>query len=183
LVDTATDLVRTHGPDGFSLRAAARAAGVDPAAVYRHFTDRSALLAAVAAVGFERLADDMVAGMAAAGDAPADRFEALGRAYVAFALTDPQHFRVMFGPYGSGPSRGADGAGGPSAYGLLVDALGDMGTAGVMSGPVEAAAMTAWAAIHGISTLLIDGAVTMTDTEADAAIDHVIGSVIRGLGA
>jgi AcrR family transcriptional regulator len=182
LVETSLTLVRDQGVDGFSLRAAARSAGVDPAAVYRHFADRSALLGAVASVGFRQLADEIASGMAAAGGPAGARFAAAGRSYVSFARANPEYLRVMFGPYGSGPLRAAADAGDPSAYGLLVGVLRDLLDEGVIVGPVDRAAVTAWAAIHGMSTLLVDRAIAMTEQEIDDAVDHLVRSVLHGLG-
>ena len=45
LVDAALRLIEEQGPQGFSLSDAARAAGVTPAAVYRHFNGRDDLIA------------------------------------------------------------------------------------------------------------------------------------------
>ena len=56
LLEAARKLIEQHGPIGFSLTEAARLAGVSPAAPYRHFRDRDALLAEVARNGFERFA-------------------------------------------------------------------------------------------------------------------------------
>src|SRR5215813_10430287 len=57
LLDATLRLVEEHGPQGFTLRAAARAAGVSPGAPYHHFADKDALLAAVAEEGFELFGD------------------------------------------------------------------------------------------------------------------------------
>lgn len=56
LLEAARKLIEEHGAFGFSLTEAARLAGVSPAAPYRHFRDRDALLAEVARSGFERFA-------------------------------------------------------------------------------------------------------------------------------
>lgn len=92
-------LVAEKGPEGFTLREAARAVGVNHAAVYRHFADKRALLADLAAEGFRGLAEAIHAALAAAPahDAIA-RLRAIGTAYVAFALADPARFRLISGP-------------------------------------------------------------------------------------
>jgi AcrR family transcriptional regulator len=154
------------------MRAAAREAGVNPAAVYRHFTDRSELLAAVAATGFAQLAGEMAAAMDGA-EGPAARFTAAGAAYVRFAQANPEFFRAMFGPHGSGRARGVDP--GPSAYGLLVGALQEL----VAADSVEDAALMAWSAVHGLAVLLVDRATGTVDV--DAAVEHLTRTVLRGL--
>lgn len=99
LVDAAAQLAAESGVAGLSLRETARRAGVSQAAPYHYFADKSALLAAVAEEGF-RLFDLTQA--AALDHAPADpvqRLQALGAAYVRFALDKPHYFKVMFRPH------------------------------------------------------------------------------------
>ncbi len=171
LVDHSVALVRTHGVDGFSLRAAARAAGVDPAAVYRHFTDRDDLMRAVAAAGFAELADRMRADTAAA-TGPAARFVATGAAYVRFAVANPEYFTVMFGRHGTA----APGAG---TFDLLLATLEALGHDAPLALDVPAAAVVAWSAVHGLATLAVAGAVPADGL--DAAIDGVTATVLAGL--
>src|SRR5271166_2897161 len=94
LIDAAVALVAEVGPRGFTLREAARRAGVSHNAPYRHFRDRDDLLATVATDGFDRL----TRAMAGAGPkaSPINRLRRSGIAYVDFALRWPQHFAVMF---------------------------------------------------------------------------------------
>ena len=96
LVAAALDLIAEKGPAGFTFAEAARSAGVSPAAPYRHFRDRDALMADVARRGFERFGADLAR---AWNDGRPDPFEALentGRAYLAFARTEPAYFTAMF---------------------------------------------------------------------------------------
>src|SRR5512142_1408312 len=92
LVAAALKLVAKQGVEGFSLREAARAVGVSPAAAYRHFADRSALLRALAHEGLARLALELEDAVASAPGAPgsparaAAELAALGAAYVEFAV-------------------------------------------------------------------------------------------------
>src|SRR3954469_10407643 len=96
LIGAALELISTKGPAGFTIAEAARSAGVSPGAPYRHFRDAEALLAEVALRGFERFA----AALAVAwNDGRPDRlraFEALGRAYLAFARQEPAYYAAMF---------------------------------------------------------------------------------------
>ncbi|WP_207388044.1 TetR/AcrR family transcriptional regulator [Hylemonella gracilis] len=86
LVDATIELLREQGLEGFSLRAAARVAGVSHAAPAHHFGDARGLLTACAADGFERLADAMQARVRGAGEDARVRAQALGAAYIDFAL-------------------------------------------------------------------------------------------------
>src|SRR5579871_2133171 len=94
LLGAALELIAETGPRGFTLREAARRAGVSHNAPYRHFRDRDELLAAVATEGFDRLTKAMAG--AARKVRPLDRLRRSGIAYVDFALRWPQHFAVMF---------------------------------------------------------------------------------------
>jgi AcrR family transcriptional regulator len=94
LLEAAVQLIAETGPRGFTLREAARRAGVSHNAPYRHFRDRDDLLAAVATDGFDRLTRAMA--RAAPKASPLNRLRRSGLAYVDFALRWPQHFAAMF---------------------------------------------------------------------------------------
>ena len=158
LLDAAAALITERGPHGFSLREVARRARVSEAAPYWHFASKEALLAAVAAQGFVGLA-------AAMDDArlsskhPRRRLLELGVAYVRFALAHPSELRIMFG------SEIPDKSAHPTlheaaerAFNLLLATIVEAQRAGyVRSGNPWDLAVLAWALVHGLSFLLIDG--------------------------
>ncbi len=80
----------------FSFAEAARLAGVSPAAPYRHFRDRDALMADVARQGFERLATGLAEAWDDGRPEPTKALEAVGQAYLAFARAEPAYFAAMF---------------------------------------------------------------------------------------
>src|SRR5882757_4974189 len=94
-LDAALELVEEGGETALSLRAVARRAGVSPAAPYRHYADREALVSAVATVGYRELAERL----AAAHPSPStpEQLASVAIAYVQFALERPALFRLMFG--------------------------------------------------------------------------------------
>jgi AcrR family transcriptional regulator len=96
LVDAALDLIAEKGPAGFTFAEAARAAGVSPAAPYRHFRDRDALMADVARRGFERFEQLLITAWDEGRPDLRAAFERLGRAYLAFARTEPAYLSAMF---------------------------------------------------------------------------------------
>jgi AcrR family transcriptional regulator len=98
LRDAATRLLAERGSDGLTLREAARLVGVNHAAAYRHFTDKRALLAAVAEEGYAKLARDMRDADVGKGANMAERLRRIGTAFVAFARADPALFALMTGP-------------------------------------------------------------------------------------
>jgi AcrR family transcriptional regulator len=96
LLDAADELLRSKGLQGFTLRACARQAGVSHTAPKHHFNDVRGLLTAVAERGFARLVALLQARLAPVkGDLDEEMF-ATARAYAEFALSYPEHFRIMF---------------------------------------------------------------------------------------
>src|ERR1044072_2339644 len=96
LLEAARKLIEQYGPAGFSLTEAARLAGVSPAAPYRHFPDRDAVLAEAARTGFARFAACLDMAWNNGIPTPISAFEQLGRAYLAFARDEPASYTVMF---------------------------------------------------------------------------------------
>jgi AcrR family transcriptional regulator len=94
LVEAATAAIERSGYENLSLRELAESVGVSRAAPYRHFADKRALLAAIAADGFDRLT--AIYHAIPEQKTPQDRLAAAGRAYLAFAAERPQLFRLMF---------------------------------------------------------------------------------------
>jgi AcrR family transcriptional regulator len=96
LIKAALDLITAKGPAGFTFAEAARAAGVSPAAPYRHFRDRDELMADLARQGFDRFEAFL---KTAWNDGRPDAFTAfgnIGKAYLAFARTEPAYYAAMF---------------------------------------------------------------------------------------
>ena len=96
LIKAARELIKEKGPAGFTFADAARSAGVSPAAPYRHFRDRDALMADVAREGFERFAAMLSTGWANGRPDPITAFHNIGRAYLAFARAEPAYYAAMF---------------------------------------------------------------------------------------
>lgn len=161
LIEASLALISEQGFSALTLREVARRAGVTHAAPYRHFSDKEALLAAVAQEGFRSMAALMKERMDQERE-PIERLSACGVAYVLFAVQHPAHFRVMFGPHFSRP---ADHEGlakeGGSAFGLLVQTITQGQQAGVLrAGEPIPLALTAWALVHGLASLLVDQQLT-----------------------
>jgi len=96
LVGAALDLIAAKGPGGFTFAEAARSTGVSPAAPYRHFRDRDALMADVARRGFERFTERLSEAWNDGRPDPLVAFQAVGRAYLAFARAEPAYYAAMF---------------------------------------------------------------------------------------
>ena len=87
--------IENIGYENLSLRELAASLEVSRGAPYRHFADRRALLAALAAEGFDKLTV-IYREAIAAGGSPEARLAGSGRAYLSFASERPQLFRLMF---------------------------------------------------------------------------------------
>src|SRR5260221_6748738 len=96
LIRAALDLIAEKGPWGFTFAEAARSAGVSPAAPYRHFRDRDELMGDVARRGFERFEAELSRAWNRGQPDALRAFENLGRAYLAFARTEPSYYSAMF---------------------------------------------------------------------------------------
>ena len=138
-------------PAAFTLREAARRAGVSAMAPYRHFADKEALLAAIAAVGFERLATAQRE--ADAAPSPAAALQAQGVAYVAFALDNPALFRLMFGAGAPSKTNDALGTASRTSFDHLVAAVGNVPSRTEQMDRV----LAHWSLVHGLAMLALDG--------------------------
>ena len=96
LISAALDMIAQRGLAGLAIAEIARAVGVSPAAPYRHFRDRNALIAEVARRGFESLAADFEQAWAAGRPDPVSALERCGRAHLAFAAREPAAYAAMF---------------------------------------------------------------------------------------
>lgn len=138
----ALDRVEAEGVEALSLRACARALGVDPAAAYRHFKDKEAVLAAVAQAGAEAL--DATLRHAASGGDGVDQLIDFARGYVGFAADHPHLFGLIYSAHGEGGAA-------PSP---LAAALKTLVAEGRLS-PGERAPLqdVLWLALHGLAAL------------------------------
>lgn len=187
LVDTAVELARSTGPDGVVLREVARRAGVSHNAAYRHFEDRGALLAEVA----DRAMADLENAMRVRADAvsatdPVERavkrLGETGRAYVAFAISEPGLFAVAFtAPEGVAVHRDPTTLTGP--YAFLNSVLDELVAVGALTRERRQGADAAcWAMVHGFAALHVDGPLREVPKELrDQMLESVLDVVQRGL--
>ncbi|MDD7971692.1 TetR/AcrR family transcriptional regulator [Roseinatronobacter alkalisoli] len=96
LVEAALELIAETGPQGFTMAEAAKRADVSAAAPYRHFTGREELIIEIARQGYDLLADVLEFAYQDGQPSPLVAFEAVGRAYLAFARKHPGHYMSMF---------------------------------------------------------------------------------------
>lgn len=170
LLNAGIDLARAGGPDAVVLREATRRAGVVPNAAYRHFASRQELLAAVRAHALSQLAQAMESRLDALDRSlPPDGYaraslRAVGHGYLHFARAETGLFRTAFSVMDPAEAVARDtdpakaGQSGLNPFQLLGAALDRMVETGALpASRREGAEYLAWAAVHGLALLLIDG--------------------------
>ena len=145
-----------------SIRMIADAVGVTPPSIYLHFPDKDALIDAVCEERFREFDDALEAAAADASD-PLEALRARGRAYVKFALDNPEHYRVIFMTrhdremsLAELTSPGDDARAGARAFAHLVGAVAAAAEAGAIVTPDPVlTAIHLWSGCHGLVSLLI----------------------------
>lgn len=187
LMDAALATVAEGGVASLSLREAARRAGVSSAAPYHHFASVDALVGALCEEGAAGLAAAMREGIARAGDDPRARMMEMGRGYVRYAAAHPAHFRLMFSvPSPEEMSRPTASPGEASAFALMLDGIHGLQAAGLApKGSPAPLALMAWASVHGLASLLIDGPLAngLLGLQASSLDGTLVRTFVDGLAA
>lgn len=159
-------LLATQTADSLSLRELARRVGVSAPSVYRHFPDKEALMTALAEEGLKQLAAAQHEAATQAGGGKAG-FAATGRAYVRFALDHPALYRLIFTSPLIATHR-THAAERPEAMNfLLANAAAQVGS-DPESHATRMAAVEAWALVHGLAMLMLDGQLPADEGLIDA---------------
>lgn len=179
-------LLAEEGVTALELRKVARRAGVSQAAPYRHFTDKQALVAAIAEDGFRQLADQTQRALESAPDQPRQQLLAIAHGYVRFALDHPALMREMF----SGLT--IERAAYPALY--AASKVGFAHMLGVIQrGQARAEfadadptqlALVAWSLFHGLAMLLIEDQIPDArdnDPMVAQLVDGCMQTLYRGL--
>lgn len=160
------------------LREIARALGVSHNAPYRHYVNREALLAEIAADGFRRLGEQYAA---VSPTDPAERIMAIGHMYLTFALSQPAVFRLMLGPELAKPEQAELKAAADRVFALVRAEVLAMG----VPEPGIAEALGLWSLVHGLSTLLLDNRIEEHGGQIDpyAVLTNAAETFLAGLKA
>lgn len=162
ILDAARELFVTHGYEGVTMRKVAERIEYSPTAIYLHFADKESLFREVCQQDFLRLSEafrDLVN-----IQDPGERLAACGRAYVEFAVKNPNHYRLMFMTSRPRTMKHTEGElvirGNPNsdAYAFLLALVCDSLKAGAFRPELtdpQLIAQTLWAAVHGVASLAI----------------------------
>lgn len=186
LVEAGLQLLEEMDRADLSLREVARRVGVSANAVYHHFANKEALLAALAAEGFRRLGQ---AQLNPPPEAPPDAADATkptrlaarsplhraGLAYVSFAMAHPALFRLMYGGFTAGQNH-------PELVNASMNSLeaSMQAVSQRMPGQGDAAPahphdmLLLWSIVHGLSNLALGGQLGYFGSEPSEVADAVL---------
>ena len=181
LVSEALRLLEQEGHSDFTLRDLARRVGVSAAALYAHFADKSALLAAIATIGFTQLREALAVTIGTDGDL-LGQFQQMGWAYVRFGIERPALYKLMFASEDL-PAKCDDypelEAAADAAFGVLTGVLEHLQRRGlVRAGDPQADGLSVWAHVHGLTSLIITGRVECACDPAPQPADIVSSSLM-----
>lgn len=165
LLDAVDNIASTFGFEAVTLRGCAQRIGVSPSSAFRHYVDKRALLTAFATRALNQLADAMAAAKTKAQKKDTNTFQAVGLAYIRFALEKPAFFRAMWREEAiySNDDAYLAAANALSAHikGGFADTIDDHDP--MTLSPQE---LLAWSSVHGLANLFVDGPVAKDDTKS-----------------
>ncbi len=159
ILQKAVEIIQKKGEVDFTLREIAESLKVSHTAVYRHFKSKRDLLSHIAEEGFLALSADFESSIKGLRT-PRQKLHVLGKCYIEFAFRNQGHYRSMFHQeLRCGEEvRPELEAAGHQAFSILESVIQEgMRTQIFLKDSSAMAARTIWSAVHGFSTLLIDG--------------------------
>ena len=158
LLNAVDEIATQFGLEAVTLRACAKRVGVSPSSAFRHFTDKRALMTAFAARALRQLCHAMTEASARSKHDGTDAFSAVGLAYISFAIDKPAFFRAMWREESIYSSELDYVAASEQLRTILqsgfADSLHDEDPSAL-----DAEELLAWAAVHGLADLFVDGPV------------------------
>jgi len=197
--------IAAGGVENLSLNAIAKQMAMSGAAIYRYFSSRDQLLAALAVDGYTDLADTLEAAAHRRHASPLARWHAIAAAYRAWALDQPHRYRLVFSTLvGSGeldPEQIIPAAG--RSMSVLLDALGDTApsTGNGSTQPSRTlsrqlrdwqkrtgmpdlpdatllAGLNAWTRLHGVISLELEGHLPSTGVDPQLLYEAEVSSLV-----
>jgi AcrR family transcriptional regulator len=181
LLETAQAMLREEKGWQFTLREVARRAGVSHAAPYKHFLDKAALLANLAAHGFDLLREDLASAAKRHARSVRQEFLSVAKAYVGFGVANPSLYRLMFSPDVDKTTHAELNVASQGAFGVLLEILERGQASGVFKKmQVRGQAAACWALVHGFTILQIDEQL-QPDKVGLKPLDIALQCLIEGL--
>ncbi|MEU9475773.1 TetR/AcrR family transcriptional regulator [Streptomyces sp. NPDC048191] len=180
LLKSAERTLRAKGAGALSLRELARDIGVSHAAPGRHFKDKQALVDALALDGYERLNQALAAATDRPGQSFEERMAALARAYLGFAVENPELLELMFARKHDPDSSAQLAAAVDESLGSLTRMIADAQERGeIVAGDPERITTVAAASLHGLAALIASCA--LDAEEAMSGLDEHVHLLLHGL--
>ena len=178
LVDAAREMLLTsHDVTPFSLRAVARAVGVSPTAVYRHFDSAADLVQAVLADQNDALREALRSGDSRPEDVSVVE---IGKRYARWGLVNPGAYQLLFESADRLGHRG-----GPGTYGwdMIETLAGLLAARAQLDQPgATVLAIRVWASLHGLISLRLHKPVLPWPTTVDQEVTAIIAALLPGIG-
>ncbi len=162
LIKAGIEILSKEGVNSLSLRQVARKAGVSHAAPYAHFTDKQALVAAIATDGYRKIYEEIVRGAEQYPDDPLRQLVETAWAYVEFGFQEPDHFRITFsGVVEKERDYPALVEMTAKSFGVLRALVVRCQDAGILDpGDPDLAAVGVWGSLHGFVSLIQEGQIS-----------------------
>jgi AcrR family transcriptional regulator len=174
-IAAATRLFAARGYDAVTMRAVAAELEVSAMTTYRYFAGKEALFAGVRAEAFRRFADRLEGALAGRG-APLTRLRRLKQAYLAFAVAEPDAYRIMFELAQPSPDDRELHAQSARAFATLHRTVGDAVLAGELRGDPLTIAHLVWADTHGLVSLHLAGKLAGRTLAQLARVEHELAA-------
>jgi len=188
LIRSGMEILSEQGIDALTLRETARRAGVSHSAPYRHFRSKEELIGAIAAEGFRMLTLALTGAVEKGRGDFREELRLSGHAYVDFALSHPEHLKLMFSArrfdFGANCIHGMEDL---EAFSQIKGVFSRGLESGVIVSqqPAEALALLVWSQVHGLSHILIEQQIPPNTLPIDSVfslIDEQVAIICRGLG-
>ena len=157
IIDATLKVFRLKGYRGISLSAIARELNWSPTALYRYFSSKDDLVAAVRAKGYIQV-EHLLARSKANSTNPRDAVGQAMRDFLRFAVTNPELCRLMYDLHQSEvPASASAQQARERAFCVVRSLASDAVDAGIFQGDANLNAHICWASVHGLALLAVTG--------------------------
>lgn len=183
LIQAGIEILSRDGVAGLSLRKVALRAKVSHSAPYAHFSDKQSLIAAISTEGFNQLYAELSAAIGERASSPEKKLFSAIKAYVTFALTRTDTFKIMFsGVIEKEKEYPAFVEVSQRTFRLVVDVVRECQRSGLLpAGQTELVAVSIWGQIHGIVSLALEGQIPHTvidKKDVQSIVDFALGQLM-----